>query len=183
MHSLMKLFLTTIALFLTSANAMSCSCIREHGSLEDQVAAAFASATIVVWAKAESTRDTSKSKLKSSNNVQATESSDHFEKQRTTFVTIESLKGDHPERFATEVVIVCCVCGYRFTEGKEYLLYLHNGPNQAGYYQANICTRTKPMTSAATEEVEILRELRHPLELKMKEDDTTPNTWCHETAS
>ena len=42
----MKLFLATIALLLTSANATSCSCIRERGSLEDQVAAAFASATL-----------------------------------------------------------------------------------------------------------------------------------------
>ena len=167
----MKLLILTIALFLTSANAMSCSCIREHGNLEDQVAAAFASATIVVWAKAESTQDNSKSKLESSNNVQSIKSSDHFQKQRTTFVTIESLKGDPPERFATEVVIVCCVCGYRFTEGKEYLLYLHNGPNKEGYYHANICTRTKAMTSAAMEEVEILRKLRHPVELKTKEDD------------
>ena len=177
----MKLFLTTIALFLTSANAMSCSCIRERGSLEDQVAAAFASAALVVWAKAESTQDNSRSEIESSNNVQAIERSDHFPKQRTTFVTIESLKGDHPERFATEVVTVCCVCGYRFTEGKEYLLYLHNGPNEAGYYHANICTRTKQMTSAATEEVEVLRKLRHRFEPKIKEDDPSPNTWCHET--
>ena len=95
--------------------------------------------------------------------------------QRTQFVAVESWKGSHPKRFSTEVALVCCVCGYRFVKDKEYLLYLHSGPNEDGYYRASVCTRTKPINSTTKQEIEVLRELS----LAHEEKKRTPT--CHGT--
>lgn len=159
MHRHNLVSLSFIALLFCSANAMSCSCISEHGSLEAQVTAAFSSASHVVWAKAESTQDMSFDQQDTSNTKKTNANSNRPEKQRTKFVSIESWKGAHPKRFSTEITTICCVCGYRFVEGTEYLLYLYNGPNKEGYYRTSICTRTKPMTSATSQEIKLLREL------------------------
>ena len=160
--------LILIVLIFSSTNAMSCSCIREHGSLEDQVTEAFSSASNVIWAKAESTQSVSLNPPETSINAQAIASNNPPQKQRTQFVAIKSWKGSHRKRFSTEVTTVCCVCGYRFVEGEEYLLYLYNGPNEEGYYRANICTRTKPIGSATNQELEILSKLSFTLNEKKR---------------
>ena len=163
-----------IVSFFSSAHAVSCSCIHEQGSLEEQVTAAFSSASNVLWAKAESTQEMSFGQ-QGSNTSQTKKNSNPGQMQRTQFVAVESWKGSHPKRFSTEVALVCCVCGYRFVKDKEYLLYLHSGPNEDGYYRASVCTRTKPINSTTKQEIEVLRELS----LAHEEKKRTPT--CHGT--
>jgi hypothetical protein len=154
----MKYLFAFIVLIFSSDSVFSCSCYFQEGSLEENVASSLLSASAVVWAKAESTENIEpyEERVWSENNGERKNTL--YRKQRTHFSVIESWKGMHEERFITEIEVVCCVCGYRFKDGEEYLLYL-SGPNDDGYYHASSCSRTKKVTSQFREEIDILRKM------------------------
>jgi hypothetical protein len=132
--------------------------MHQEGSLVDQVTSSVSSSSAVVWARAESTEDIEPYETEVWSEEKGKRKETYYEKQRTQFVAIESWKGLHGKRFFTEVEVVCCVCGYRFVAGEEYLLYLY-GPDKNGYYHASTCSRTKIISSTSREEIEILRKI------------------------
>ena len=70
--------------------------------------------------------------------------------QTTTFVVETTWKGDHANKFQTNVATSCCMCGYHFNEGESYLLYLwkYSGGK---YYYTSSCSRTKKKSNAKDE--------------------------------
>jgi hypothetical protein len=154
----MKILIGLLALIFSSSHVLACSCMFHEGSLEEQVTSSLSSSSAVVWARAESTEDIEPYETEVWSEEKGKRKETYYQKQRTQFVAIESWKGLHGKRFFTEVEVVCCVCGYRFIEGEEYLLYLY-GPNKDGYYHASTCSRTKIINSKSLEEMEILRKI------------------------
>ena len=156
----MKHLTLFLVLALSSWNALSCSCMRQEGSLEENVASSLSSATAVVWARAEVIENIEPYEAEVWSEEKGLHTEKLYQKQRTQFVALESWKGSHGKRFFTEVEILCCMCGYSFVEGEEYLLYLY-GPNKDGYYHASTCSRTKIINSKSQDEIEVLRKSVH----------------------
>jgi hypothetical protein len=152
----MTKFIVLIITLLATSSAYSCSCMMEQGSLEDKVLNAYQSASAVLLAKAETVENIKPWVAEVWSEEKGHHKQTRYELQRTQFVALESWKGEHGKRFFTEVEIICCVCGYHFKEGREYLLYLY-GPDERGYYSASSCSRTTQMSEKASEEIQILR--------------------------
>jgi hypothetical protein len=134
--------LITLILLLLAGTASACSCYFPEGSLRELVTQAYGQASAVLVARAESVEDVGLPRTR----------------QRTRFVAIESWKGKHGDRFITDIEVMCCVCGYSFMEGREYLLYLY-GPDEDGSYKTNTCSRTRPVTPELAVEIEVLRSM------------------------
>jgi hypothetical protein len=146
-------FLAGIGLFGISAYSLACSCIFEERGLEEAVQDSLHQASSVVLAQAVH--------VKQNNTPIPTDASigPDFDwgGDITQFNEIQSWKGEHGKSFHTKINTMCCMCGYSFEAGKEYLLYLY-GPNDDGYYSTSICSRTKPKDHAE-EEIQVLNRI------------------------
>ncbi len=154
----MRLVLIFLVLTIASAKAMACSCAIQDISIEEAVFDSFKRADVVVLATAENVenRETFESEVYSLEKGHHKET--YYNLQRTQFVAVKSWKGAHAKRFYTEIVIACCMCGYIFEEGKNYLLYLY-GPDKNGYFSTSSCSRTQRESEAIKEEIEILNKI------------------------
>lgn len=74
----------------------------------------------------------------------------------TEFDVVELFKGTTIDKIVTEIITVCCMCGYIFEEGKEYLVYANRNA-EGEKYNTSICSRTKLLEETEREELEILR--------------------------
>ncbi|WP_194755957.1 hypothetical protein [Aliidiomarina indica] len=137
----MKYLIFIVFVVLYSGKAVACSCAFHDGTLEEAVMDSYHGAAAVVLATAE--------------RVEQFNRRENNERQKTHFVTKQTWKGDHGPRFKTDIVTACCLCGYAFSEGQTYLLYLY-GPNEDGYFSTNICSRTKIASDEIDKELEIL---------------------------
>ena len=68
------------------------------------------------------------------------------ERLRVTLEVRRVWKGDVGERIDIYTANECCICGYPFELGKEYLIYAYRLPS--GRLVTNICSRTRPMAQA-----------------------------------
>lgn len=148
----MKCVLTLILSSVFSFSVMACSCAMTEGSLSDLVRQAHHQADVVVLARAERVEEQVPMEKKQQHQIR------FQELQQTQFVSLKSWKGTFPARFYTRIETSCCVCGYKFKEGREYLLYL-TGPDLQGMYQTNICSRTRVADIQATDEIKVLDQL------------------------
>jgi hypothetical protein len=160
----MKKIVLLLLLMSVTGSAAACKCLSPKGPMEDDVKTSFKNASSVVLATAEQ--------------VEGIEplSTGQYMSQRTKFTAVESWKGSHGKTFFTEIVTVCCKCGYHFQAGKNYLLYLH-GPDENGSYNTSTCSRTKREVEGIKEELEVLKALNENNETRqsslLPEGDST----------
>ncbi|MFC6635477.1 hypothetical protein [Microbulbifer taiwanensis] len=152
----MKNIIFLLFLQLMAVKAYSCSCAFGSGELEDQVKQAFENASAVVLAKVESIEKLEPYEYQVEIGSSKKETS--YNRHKTHFSEIKSWKGEHGKQFYTDIVVACCMCGFHFEEGKEYLLYLY-GPNEEGYFSTSVCSRTTRLTDEANQEIEVLNDL------------------------
>ena len=69
-----------------------------------------------------------------------------MERLRVTLEVRRVWKGDIGDRIDIYTANECCICGYNFELGKEYLIYAYRLPS--GRLVTSICSRTRPMTEA-----------------------------------
>ena len=69
-----------------------------------------------------------------------------IERLRVTLEVRRVWKGDVAERIDIYTANECCICGYPFERGKEYLIYAYRLPS--GRLATTICSRTRPMSRA-----------------------------------
>ncbi len=139
---------------MASIEAHSCSCVQDKGDLEEVVASSYRNSSSVLLAKVESIENINPTEKILEKNYKFSRVI-NYERQRVRFVALESFNGKHGKRFFTDSKVKC---GYHFVKKAEYLLYL-KGPDINGYYQTNICSRTKPITINASDEIDILRRM------------------------
>lgn len=142
----MKKIALLLLLMTVTGSAVACKCLSPKGPMEDDVKTSFNNASSVVLATAEQVEDIEPL------------STGQYMSQRTKFTAVESWKGSHGKEFFTEIVTVCCKCGYHFQAGINYLLYL-SGPDQNGNYNTSTCSRTKREVDGIKQELEVLRVL------------------------
>ncbi|MBF2734655.1 MAG: hypothetical protein ISN26_00925 [Betaproteobacteria bacterium AqS2] len=114
---------------LAQGAAHACSCVPPSDDLEADIRWAFEHADAVVVAKAVSVE----------RQPQGPDDEIDFEIDITELSAAVSFKGDAPAVLRTKITTVCCVCGFSFTEGETYLLFLNE--EEDGFYSTHICTR------------------------------------------
>ena len=138
--------LSVVSSLLGPGAAYACSCRPDSGTEAEQVAEALKSASVVFLGR-----------ITSSAMESWQERMPLTEVQKTKFRVTRQWKGVAQQVFELHIDVQCCVCGYEFPKTGEFLVYA-SGPDAEGYFQTNICTRTKP-ASEAMKEIEILDEL------------------------
>ena len=78
-----------------------------------------------------------------------------MEHLRVTIAVHSAWKGEIAEQATVYTAFTCCVCGFRFEIGEEYLVYAYG---QDGVHRTSICDRTKRL-EAAGEDLEQLGHL------------------------
>jgi len=78
-----------------------------------------------------------------------------LEQLRATLSVHSAWKGDVGEQTVVYTVFTCCVCGFRFEIGEEYLVY---AIEQDGELHTSICTRTR-LLGVASDDLEKLGHL------------------------
>ncbi|UAL42406.1 hypothetical protein K8B83_16320 [Shewanella inventionis] len=154
----MKNVLVLLLLMLATTKAVACSCAFHDGTLEEAVIESYQNASAVVLATAEHVENLEPFVSDVWSEEKGHHKETYYNKQRTQFVALKSWKGEHGKRFFTEIVIACCMCGYSFEEGENYLLYLH-GTDKNGYFSTSSCSRTKKATAKIEMELEILSKI------------------------
>lgn len=139
--------------FLLPVDGLACSCAFEKLPLQEAVKQSLSRSDSVVLAKVISIEKYSV-ELLSGESIppDAPLSSDI-----TQFEVIQSWKGNHNTLFHTRINTACCMCGYVFSEGETYLLYLY-GPDEYGYYSTSTCSRSKPLKQE-NKEIAVLNHL------------------------
>lgn len=66
---------------------------------------------------------------------------------KVTFAVLRAWKGASANRIVVSTTNVCCICGYPFEVGGEYLVYASG--ESVGDLRTSICTRTKKLNDAA----------------------------------
>jgi len=77
--------------------------------------------------------------------------------QTTTFRIVKSWKGQREGLIKTKINIQCCVCGYRFEQDYEYLVFAYR-KKDSGWLSASICSSTTSR-DAADDDIETLERL------------------------
>lgn len=131
-----RIFAAACGLLLAQGTAQACSCVHPSDDLEEDIRWAFDDADAVVVAKAVGVERL----------PQGPDDEFDLEIEITELNAAVSFKGNPPAVLRTKVVTVCCVCGYSFTEGETYLLFLYE--EEDGFYSTNICTRNMPFENA-----------------------------------
>ena len=78
-----------------------------------------------------------------------------MEQLRVTVSVHSTWKGEIENLATVTTAFTCCVCGFRFEIGEEYLIYAYR---QDGVYRTSICDRTK-LLGDASEDLEHLGHL------------------------
>ncbi|PCK07611.1 MAG: hypothetical protein COA42_13360 [Alteromonadaceae bacterium] len=154
----MKYAIVLFLIMITAPKAIACSCAFHDGSLEEAVTDSYKNASAVVLATAEHVENFEPLISDVWSEDEGHQKETYYNSQRTQFVALKSWKGEHGKRFFTEIVITCCMCGYRFEEGENYLLYLY-GPDKKGNFGTSSCSRTKRETVKIEQELEILNKM------------------------
>lgn len=147
-----RLLLLIIILF--SKPAFSCSCLSDVGlTIEEAVEKATDRVYAVVVA------DALQIEYFNKNNFSLPEGFNREDvyRQVTTFQVLHSWKGDLSGIIETDIVTICCVCGYSFSVGGTYLLYL-SAPNKAGKFSTSTCSRTSLLKNAL-DDIQVLNNL------------------------
>lgn len=79
-----------------------------------------------------------------------------MEHLRVTVAVHSMWKGEIEDLAIVTTAFTCCVCGFRFEIGEEYLIYAYD---QDGVYRTSICDRTKVLGDAG-DDLEQLGHLR-----------------------
>ncbi len=161
----MKHGLLLIVLLMNSSKVLACICIRGGETLEERVMHHYDSTSDVVLAKAEKVANMGRVFFDSRRKEK------YKYTQRIQFTALKSWKGQHGNRFYTQVSF----CGFKFKQGESYLLYL-DGPYEDGYYHAHMFSGTKKETDVIKPELEILnkmglRDLTRAIALKKLDTD------------
>jgi len=75
--------------------------------------------------------------------------SDDEVRERTTLLVQRAVRGMVGQQYQIEGRSFGSSCDYRFKDGEQYLVYAH--PQKDGSISTSICTRTKPLRSAAAD--------------------------------
>ncbi len=154
----MKYALFFFSIMAACSKAIACSCAFHDGSIEEAVTESYENASAVVLATAEHVENLEPFVADVWSEEKGHHKKTYYNSQRTQFVAVKSWKGEHGNRFFTEIVIACCMCGYSFEEGENYLLYLH-GPDKNGSFSTSSCSRTKKETDKVKKELKILNKI------------------------
>lgn len=157
----MKYALLFFLIITGTSKAIACSCAFNDLSIEEAVAESYKNASAVVLATAEHVENFEPLVYDVWSQEKGHHKKTYYNSQRTQFVAVKSWKGDHAKRFITEIVVSCCMCGYSFGEGQNYLLYLY-GPDKNGYFSTSSCTRTKREAANIKNELDILNKIGLP---------------------
>ncbi|RUO38589.1 hypothetical protein CWE13_02790 [Aliidiomarina shirensis] len=149
----MNRYLLILFGFFMPSVGLACSCYFDNLPLEESVNRSFNDASAVVLAKVLSIETYGGKSASDEGYISRSD----IEIEITQFRTLQSWKGEHGETFKTRINTACCMCGYAFSSGASYLLYLY-GPDDEGYYAASTCSRTTRATNA-DEEIEVLNRL------------------------
>lgn len=76
---------------------------------------------------------------------------------RVRFTVYKSWKGAETKSVTVRTTNICCICGFPFKIGKEYLVYAAGSDSKS--LSASICSRTKTLDAAA-EDLEFLGEAK-----------------------
>jgi hypothetical protein len=94
----------------------------------------------------------------------------------------KQLKGQLPGTVFVRTSAGCCACGYQFEVGEKYLVYANGTRRKLG---TNSCTRTKPLSYAQKDLVEIEqgREQKKTKSKQIQEQNTRLERTRHQRAS
>ncbi|PCK06950.1 MAG: hypothetical protein COA42_16795 [Alteromonadaceae bacterium] len=154
----MRKILLFLLLTVAAVKTMACSCAFQDTLIEEAVLDSYKRAAAVVLATAEHVENLEPFVAEVYSADKGHHKETYHNSQRTQFVALKSWKGEHGKRFFTEIFIACCMCGYSFEEGENYLLYLY-GPDKNGYFSTSSCSRTKRETNEINKEIEILNKI------------------------
>lgn len=144
-----KLLILTVTLLVLSAgyiaqpeSALACSCERElpGTSVEQQVRSAVDRVDVVFAGRVEQVE------------IQTVERGGRTYRELLAHFTVtDTWKGEIGESVVVNGgPMECCVCGYTFVAGYNYLVYAYKDPS-TGMLFTSICTRTDHLADAATD--------------------------------
>lgn len=143
----------TLSVLLLPTAGFACSCAFDELPLKEAVNQSFSRVDSVVLAQAIHINQLTEV-LPSGEPVPSDMA---WGEEVTQFNEIQSWKGSHGKLFHTRINTAKGMCGYSFSEGETYLLYLYE-TDEDGYYATSRCSRTKPLISVEGE-LEVLNEL------------------------
>ena len=143
MKHYLAVVVTLLGSVLAPQNALACSC-----PLGTDLQSSFDDATIVVAATAiaVSTGATTSIPRSHGREVRA---------QTVEWEVVETWKGQYQpkQRFTTQTIVQCCVCGYSTRQGVAYILYLYKGAPLT----VSSCSRTSELVDALKDVPELYR--------------------------
>lgn len=141
----------TLSVLLLPTAGFACSCAFDDLPLKEAVKQSLSNADSVVLAQAQVIH------IKVRTEEEPIPFDIELDGVITQFNQVQSWKGSHGKSFHTRINTAGGMCGYSFSEGKTYLLYLY-GADDDGYYTTSTCSRTKPLRRVERE-LEVLNDL------------------------
>ena len=154
---LFKILISLFAMIFPSL-ALTCSCVEYLVNDVEQIKASYERAASVVIAQAVTVKNINPTTTDYVDFKGKPYSETTYDLQETTFSVERSWKGTHGAQLKTEISLQCCICGYSFEEGKQYLLYL-SLPEGSKYYSTSICSRTRELSESLDKELQILDDI------------------------
>src|SRR4030042_3915443 len=124
-YKLLNLLLFTCAVSLLFINNLcACSCAAPEGTIEEQVSKQCDQSVAVFIGTVTSIKKLSPKEYSKEFKAQAAaDGIDDLEIELTEFEVVEVFKGPEAQKIHTEIVTICCLCGYKFETGGKYIVY------------------------------------------------------------